>query len=260
MSEVLAIALASMHQDMGQADRIAQNLANVSTPGYRRAVAAARPFAEAIDAAAASRSPVVVGSAAPGVQEAPGALQVLVDGRPGTLRMTGQPLDLALEGEGYFEVATPSGPAYTRQGSFALDGQGRLVTASGHAVMGTGGEIRLTTRTPAIDANGKISEPDAMSSFSTPGSVAQLRVVRFAKDAELRQLGDGLLAPTQGAVAGADSGTLVRQGALENSNVSSLQEMIQLMQTVRHFESMQKVVQGYDDLLSTSIRKLGDLS
>ncbi len=261
MSEVFAIALASMHQDMGQLDRIAQNLANASTPGYKRAVATARPFTEAIDAAAAARSPVVLSEAASSaVQGLRGELRVLVDGRPGTLRVTGQPLDLALEGEGYFEVATPSGTAYTRQGTFALDAQGRLVTGSGYAVLGVGGEIRLTTRTPIIDASGRIAEPDAASNASALGNVAQLRVVRFEKGTQLRQLGDGLLVPTQGATAHADPSTLIRQGTLENSNVSSLQEMIQLIQTSRHFESMQKIVQGYDDLLSTSIRKLGDLS
>jgi flagellar basal-body rod protein FlgG len=186
-----------------------------------------------------------------------------LDPSVGTLQMTGQPLDVALEGEGYFEVSTDQGPAYTRQGTFRLDAGGRLVTAQGHPVMGTNGEIRLATRTPAIDAAGRITEPDATSgpSVLAPGTaVAQLRVVRMEKGAELRHLGDGLVVTSAEVQPLGEADLQIRQGALENSNVSTLREMVLLMDTTRHFESMQRVVQSYDELLSTSIRKLGDLT
>lgn len=257
MSEIYAITLASLHQDMGQVDRIAQNLANTGTPGYKREVAAARPFADALAGMAATKAAAKDGA------PAAGALQVRVDPAAGTLRMTGQPLDLALQGEGYFEVATDDGPAYTRQGSFHLDAGGRLVTADGHAVMGTNGEIRLTTRTPAVDAAGRITEPDATSGPSALGpgtSVAQLKIVRFEGGAQLRHLGSGLLAVPGPVQPLSDARTTVHQGALENSNVNSMQEMVQLIQTMRHFESVQRIIQGYDELLTTSIRKLGDIA
>jgi flagellar basal-body rod protein FlgG len=269
VSEIYAIALAAMHQDMGQLDRIAQNLANAGTPGYKRVVAAARPFGEEVDALSAvgSESPLLPGRAPPLSITGAGVLQLLTDRRGGTLRTTGQPLDLALEGDGYFEVKTEAGPAYTRQGSFTLDAERRLVTAQGQAVMGTDGEIRLATATPVIDAAGKITEPDATGTVAAaPGAIApSLRIVHFETTAELRDLGDGLVAPgpgasPQGRGSVESEPTRVRQGALENSNVSSMQEMVQLIQTMRHFESLQRIVQGYDDLLSTSIRKLGDLS
>lgn len=256
MTDVFAIALASLQRDMGQVDRVAQNLANLATPGYKREVSVARPFAESFDAATAAQAgrPAVDGGE-------PAALKVKIDAAAASLRLTGQPLDLALEGDGFFEVQTEAGPAYTRQGSFELDAAGRLVTAQGHAVMGTNGAIRLTTRTPVVDAAGRISEPDAAPGASSldPGGSARLRIVRFDKSAELRRLDDGLLGSSTPPQPLAESEAQVRQGALENSNVSSAQEMIQLIQTMRHFESMQRVVQGYDELLSTSIRKLGDL-
>lgn len=258
MTDVFAIALASLQRDMGQVDRIAQNVANLSTPGYKREVSAARPFTELVEAGTAGPQPPPGSGAGP----TPGAMQVKLDDRVGTLRVTQQPLDLALEGEGYFEVMTGAGPAYTRQGAFGLDAAGRLITAQGHAVLGTNGEIRLTTRTPVVDAAGRITEPDAAAG-GAPGRdapVARLRIVRFEKGTELRHLGNGLLVAAGAAQDVAEAEVRLRQGALENSNVSSMQEMVQLIQTMRHFESMQRVVQGYDELLSTSIRKLGDLS
>lgn len=257
MSDILTIALVSLHQDMGKIDRIAQNLANTGTPGYKREVAAARPFAQTVEELSAAPAPT--GAADAGT----GTVQVRVDPAPGTLRVTGQPLDLALEGEGYFEVATAEGPAYTRQGDFQVDATGRLVTADGHAVMGTSGEITLRTRAPVIDVTGRITEPESVVGATAlpPGTpAAQLKIIRFEKGTALRHLGNGLLA-LAGAPQPAGAGEVsIRQGALENSNVKSMQEMVQLMQTVRHFESVHRIVQGYDEILTTSIRKLGELS
>jgi flagellar basal-body rod protein FlgF len=260
MQTAFAIALASMHNDMSRLDRVALNLANVATPAYKREVVAVRPFAEVLDSAA-QHAVAGAGVTTDDPGRTPGALLVRTDLRPGTLRITGHALDLALAADGFFEVSTPEGPAYTRRGDFHVDARGRLVTAEGHAVMGRDGEIVLTTQAPVVDAEGRITEPTATTgpSATDPGAaVAQLRVVRVEDPASLQRLGDGLLA------AGADvtevrAGAQVRQGALENANVSSMQEMVQLIETMRHFESMQRVAQGYDDMLGTAIRKLGDL-
>jgi flagellar basal-body rod protein FlgF len=254
MQPVLAIALTAMHQDMARLDRVALNLANVATPGYKREVIAARPFVDALDDAAAARA----------TDASPDAGQMLVrlDRRPGTLKKTGEPFDVALTGEGYFEVATAAGPAYTRQGNFKTDAQGRLVTTQGDPVMGKNGEIYLTTLTPLIDALGTITEPYASTgaSAAAPGTpVAQLKIVQLDA-AQTAPLGNGLVAANAGAAVLADADIHLRQGALENANVETLQEMVQLMQTLRHFESMQKIAQGYDDMVGTAVRKLGDLS
>ena len=254
MQEIFAITLASMHQDMARLDGVALNLANVSTPGYKRGVVATQPFATLVEASEGH-----VGASAADAM----GVQVLNDMRPGTVKLTGEVLDVALVGDGFFEVTTPSGPAYTRQGNFRKDALGRLVTAQGYPVMGKNGEIFLTTQTPVIDATGNITEPNATTGPSAinPGTpVAQLKVVKFDSPKTLQRLGEGMVSAGAGMTVVDDASVQIRQGALENGNVSSMQEMMQLIQTMRHFESMQKMTQGYDDMLGTAIRKLGDLS
>ncbi|WP_459569022.1 flagellar hook-basal body protein [Cupriavidus sp. 8B] len=253
MQEIFAVTLASMHQDMARLDRVALNLANVTTPGYKREVVSAQPFSQVVDAMAFAPEQAV----------GPDGLQVLSDMRPGTMKLTGQALDVALASEGFFEVTTPNGLAYTRQGNFRTDARGRLVTVQGYPVMGKNGDIYLATQSPAIDTAGNITEPNATTGPSAlnPGAaVAQIKVVRFDSPKTLPRLGEGLVAAGSGMTVANDAEMQIRQGVLENGNVNSMQEMVQLMQTMRHFESMQKVAQGYDDMLGTAIRKLGDLS
>jgi flagellar basal-body rod protein FlgF len=269
MQEVLAITLQAMHQDMQRLDRIGTNLANALTPGYKREVvasqssqASASMFALAVDHMGASSADIQ------GTTQTFAPMIVQTDVRPGTLKSTGQSLDLALAGPGYFEVSTEHGPAYTRQGNFQVDARGRLVTAQGFPVMGKSGEIYLNSRTPAIDAAGFIADTPGVSfkpgnapqSIVQTPAVAQIKVVQFEDEKSLQRLGDGLVAGSDNVIQLKDSDIQVRQGYLENSNVNSLQEMVQMMQTMRHFESMQKAATGYDDMTAMAIRKLGELS
>src|SRR4051812_17860177 len=117
MDSILSAVVSGMQADMARMDRVAMNIANVQTPGYKRAVVTTVPFGQRVEAA---------GTAQPAIH---------TDSRPGTLKTTGQGLDFALAGPGWFEVRTPQGAAYTRNGSFRLDAAGRLVTQQGHAVM-----------------------------------------------------------------------------------------------------------------------------
>ncbi|MHA6882776.1 flagellar hook-basal body protein [Ralstonia pseudosolanacearum] len=254
MQEIFAVTLSSMHQDMARLDGVALNLANVSTPGYKRGVVAVPPFSSVVDA--------VAGQAGAHAADMNG-VQVMSDMRPGTVKLTGEPMDVALAGDGFFEVTTPSGPAYTRQGNFRTDAMGRLVTAQGYPVMGKNGEIFLTTQTPVVDAAGNVTEPNATtgpSAVNPRTPIAQIKVVKFDTPKTLQRLGEGLVASGTGMTVVDDANVQIRQGALENANVSSMQEMMQLIQTMRHFESVQKITQGYDEMIGTAIRKLGDLS
>src|SRR5688572_18526587 len=126
MDEILAISLKSMQGDMARLEQIGMNLANVLTPGYKRGVAMQTPVGANFAAHLTGMSAAVQGQAN---AAALAPVSIRSDSRTGTLKATGQALDLALAGKGYFEVATEHGPAYTRQGSFRLDGAGRLVTA-----------------------------------------------------------------------------------------------------------------------------------
>lgn len=251
MDEILAVALRSMQLDMARLDQVAMNLANVSTAGYKRGVvvnsgALHTPrFAQALEAAA-------TGSAA--LPSQPVAPLHGTDWRAGTLKATGQSLDLAISGDAYFEVATENGPAYTRAGSFQTDARGRIVSAQGHALMADGGEILLKSARPTISATGVVTEPDGQGDVS----LGKIRLVRFPEGTRLEPMGQGLYVPAGGARPVAAEDAQVRQGVLENSNVNPAHEMTQLMQAMRHFESMQRTVQMRDDMLGTAIRRLGE--
>lgn len=261
MSDVLAISLHSMQQDMARLERISMNMANATTPGYKREVAVSLPiggtgtgaFVDAMRDAGAS----LAGTS--GTTTLGGSFVVRPDLRPGTLKSTGQSLDIALTSPGYFEVSTDTGLAYTRQGGWQLDGRGRLVTPQGHPVMGVGGEIVLSRPNPVIDANGQVFESKAGGGAeATP--IAQIKVVRFDDASELRRMGDGLMTTAQAPSQVPEADVQLRQGFLENANVSSMQEMAQLIQSMRHFESMQRVALGYDEMIGGAVRKLGELS
>lgn len=241
MQEIYALTLASMHNDMSRLDHIAQNLANVTTPGYKRQVVAARPFVDALQDAQNVQPP-----------------EVLTDMRAGTVRSTGQALDLALVGEGYFEVMTEKGPAYTRMGNFSVDARGRLVTSQGYPVMGKNGDIHLTGRAPVIDSAGNITEAAAPDGMSQATPAGQLKVVRFDASQPLHRQGDGLIAAGEGMTLLPVGDVQIRQGALENANVNTTREMVDLIQTMRHFESMHRVVQGYDEMIGSAVRKLAE--
>ncbi|MEY3201134.1 MAG: hypothetical protein RIR70_684 [Pseudomonadota bacterium] len=239
MKTVPEIALTAMQGDMTRMSATSSNIANALTPAYQRQVVVQRgipgvSFSNQVDGLTTE-------------------LKVQNDPRPGTLKSTSNRLDVALVSAGFFEVDTPQGPAYTRAGAFQVDARGRLVTAQGYPVMGKGGEIHLTTQTPTIDAQGAVSEGGRV--------VGNLKVVRFEAPQNLMRLGNGLYQGGTESMVGSvmsESQIEMRQGYLENSNVTHVHEMVQMMQTLRHFESMQRAAQSYDDMLGTAIRKLGE--
>lgn len=239
MHPILSVVLGSMHADLARVDRSGMNIANAHTPGYKREVAVST-FSSRVEAA---------------------TLSAQTDLRPGTLKPTGQDLDLAIVGDAWFEVATPEGPAHTRQGNFRLDNRGRLVTQQGRPVMGNAGEIQLLHGNPLVDETGRVFERAAAGGSPLPMSaspIAQIRLVQIERGAASRRLGDGLLRFEQPGVPAAEGSVQVLRGHLENSNVSHLHEMVRLMEAVRHFETMQKVAVGYDEMLGASIRRLGE--
>lgn len=241
--DALTIAAIGMQDDLARLNSISQNLANVMTPGYKRAVPFSQSFSQYMEGAA-SLSPLT--SVAAGTS----ASQTAFDPAAGTLRHTGNTLDVAIDGDGYFEVMTDSGAAYTRQGTLHIDARGRLVTAQGHPVMGVGGELSISGNSATIERNGDVRQGDQI--------VGQLKLMRFANPERMTVLGNGLFA--QGGARLADTGVAgtVRAGYQESSNVNAPREMVRLTETIRHFESMQKVFQGYDEAMEKAIRKLGE--
>ena len=241
MSNALVTAIDSMQNDMRQMETLSQNMVNISTPGYRRAIpSASAPGFERALAAAQPGAPA---------QAAQAARSLAVDLSHGAVKQTGRAWDLAIDGDGYFELATPEGPVYTRAGDFALDARGRLVSQSGYAVQGTEGEIVLDGSAASIARDGRITQDGR--------EVGQLRIVRFANAAALERSSAGALRAVAGAAGEIDPRAQLLSGHLEGSNVAPMREMVAMLQTTRHFESAQKLYQGYDEMLGSAIQKLG---
>ena len=239
--DALSIVSIGMQDDLQRLSSISQNLANVTTPAYKREIAVTRSFDSHMEQARAADGKGVVQQQ---------ANTVALDMSHGALRYTGNPLDLAIEGDGYFEVMTDKGPVYTRRGTLHIDTRGRIVTEQGNPLMGVGGELIVSGTSVTIDRNGEVRQADRQ--------VGQVKLVRFANPNSLVALGNELFA--QGSARLADTGTdgTIRAGYQEGSNVSSPQEMVRLTETVRHFEAMQKIMQGYDDAFEKALHKLGD--
>jgi flagellar basal-body rod protein FlgF len=224
----------AMRNDAETLRVIAQNVSNMETVAYRREIAVMRSsFDQAADAARAALT-------------APQSIETAIDARPGTLKSTGEALNVALEGPGFFVVDSPRGEALTRRGDFRLDNEGRLVTHDGLPVLGENGAI-FPGAAPAIAPDGAVTSAGEV--------VGQLRVAQVAPDSKLTALGGDLYSADQ--LPQADSATRLRQGFLETSNVESVQEMVRLIETMRHFESVQRFVRDYDDMMSKAISELG---
>lgn len=170
----------------------------------------------------------------------------------GPLRQTGNTLDLALEGDGFFVVNTPEGRAYTRQGNFQRDAGGKLVTVDGYEVLGNGGPISI--------ASGKVDINSRGSVIVNGAPVGTLEVVDFPKPYALQKKGNALFVPANPQMTPQPvANPLVAQGALEDSNVNTIQEMAYLIETTRYFETCQKVVRSYDDMAGKAANELGKL-
>lgn len=240
MFSVLAMTEMGMSNDVQRMQVISHNLANVSTVGFKKEIAVARPFVDHLRGATMSAS-----------DQVRPALTTYVDHTEGTLKHTANPLDLGLEGSGYFVVQTPTGEGYTRQGSFRVDTEGRLVTASGgHPVAAMSGEIRLTTMQPLIDAQGAVWEGQTQ--------VGQIKIIGVKNPESMTTLGQGLYAMTD-TTDYSDSVPRVRQGFTETGNVVAMNEMIKMIETVRHFEASQRLVRAYDAMLDRAINAGGEV-
>ena len=251
MNQVTALALRSMQHDMKRVERLGVNVANAMTPGYKRELVVDTPFANLID------HQIQTDAVAANMQT---QIEIATDNRAGVLKETGEKLDLAIAGDGYFEILTPNGLAYTRKGNFQVDARGRLTTENGDAVMGKNGEIFLKSSQPQIERDGKIFEGQPNGVGTDNVVVAQIKLVLLSDKKNLVRDNHGQVTGDPELVLTEVKDPQIRQGHLENSNVSSMEEMVHLMQTMRHFESMQKLVQGYDEMLGSAIKKLGETS
>jgi flagellar basal-body rod protein FlgG len=229
-------------------EAVSQNLANANTAGYKagRVVFEVRPLTRDGEVSGLSLDPILGRTAAQVAEVA-----TVRDFAQGPVRTSGNPLDAALTGEGFFAVATPRGERYTRQGSFALDRDGYLVTHHGERVQGDGGDIRVGGGDIAIGDDGSITA-DGLA-------VGRIKVVGFGPTPQLVPEGAALFAPMPGVVGTPIDAASVRMqpGAIEASNVDAVASMVELVEVSRGFESYMRTMQRLDEVAQRSINEVG---
>lgn len=227
-----------------QLDVVANNMANINSTGFK---AENILFEEYVMPGAADRSFPNGSQALSYVHD----WATMHDLAPGAMVQTGNPLDVALQGEGFLAIQTPDGDRWTRNGVFEINAAGVLVTQNGHPVQAQGGgEFRFAPEETDITIT-----PDGTVS-SSAGLKGQLRVVEFANPQELSREGDTLFAGGNPLNAQATS---VVQGATERSNVSGITEMAEMVRVTRAYTSLADLIQRQDDLRRSAIQRLGDM-
>jgi flagellar basal-body rod protein FlgG len=254
MIRSLYIAKTGLEAQQAQMDVTSNNLANVSTTGFKksRAVFEDLMYQNLRQPGAQSTQQTQLPS---GLQVGTGVRTVATERlhTQGNLQQTGNNKDLAISGEGFFQVQMADGTtAYTRDGSFQLDSQGQLVTASGYPVQPPI-TIPANATSVTVGADGTVSVTQAGS--TAPTQVGQVQLAMFINPAGLESKGGNLYAET--AASGTPNvvspstngaGTLA-QGAVETSNVNVVEEMVNMIQTQRAYEINSKAVTTSDQML-----------
>ncbi|EGO64072.1 flagellar basal-body rod protein FlgF [Acetonema longum] len=232
-------------------DVTANNLANANTTGYKKDVAVNKDFASLLIKRINDGQEENIGRLGVGVQ----VDEVVTMHDMGVTRVTGNPLDLAIEGKGFFAVETPTGVCYTRNGNFTRDSLGQLVTQDGYRVLGQGGAIQLDGST-IIGQNGSVRVTLTDDDQAEAIEVGQLQFVEFDNEKQLRKIGDSLYV-YEGEQPPAQASGIIQQGMLEGSNVNVVTEMVNMITGYRAYEISAKVVQTHDTLLDKAANEVG---
>lgn len=224
----LNIAASGMVAEQVRQDQLANDLANASTPGFKPDQSSQQSFGDVL--LANTQGGHAIGSIDQGVSIG----KTSTDLTPGTLQETGEPLDFAVAGSGFFAVKTAQGVRYTRDGQFTSNAQGVLTDASGDPVLGQGGaEIKVAT--------GGTVPASAVGVFEVPDAVEQ---------------GENLYT---GTAAGKASGT-VHQGSLESSGVDAAKVMVEMITSLRSFQSGQQAIQTIGQTMQEAASQVGSLN
>jgi flagellar basal-body rod protein FlgG len=254
MIRSLWIAKTGLDAQQTQMDVISNNLANVGTSGFKRARAV---FEDLIYQTL--RQP---GAQSSQQTQLPSGLQIGTGVRPvateriftqGNLQQTGNSLDIAIQGKGFFQVLMPDGTtAYTRDGQFQTDAQGQLVTSSGFPVQ-PAITIPASAQSVTIGRDGTVSVTQAGQ--STPTQIGSLQLANFVNPTGLQSAGENLYTETASSgtaslgAPGTSGAGLLNQGYTETSNVNVVEELVNMIQTQRAYEINSKAIQSSDQML-----------
>ena len=258
MFDALYIAATGMQAQQQAVDTIANNLANVSTTGFKKARVSFTDLMtrEATRSQALTADPALdAGLVAPAQRLGAGVGTASV-GKvfdPGDVKQTGSQFDVAIQGDGFLELTMPDGSrAFTRGGTLKVNADGTLVTASGH-LLRPGISVPSNATGVAIQPDGRVRI--TVPNQATPVDAGQLELVRFANPGALLSEGDNVYRGTDasGAAmsgrAGLDGIGTIAQGYLEGSNVKMIDEMVGLVVAQRAYEASVKIVQASDEML-----------
>jgi flagellar basal-body rod protein FlgG len=241
MTDAITISAIAMNNATKQLDIVSQNMANANTNGYMREIAVNRAFSNYIDTELTQFS-----SQLPVIPET----QNVIDFSHGALRKTDNPLDFAIEGDGFFEVMSGKQKLYSRHGSFSINEQGQLINSSGMALNGSEGPLLLTSGEVEINSKGEV--------YQGQDYMGRIKLVSILEPQMMTKQGNGLFAINQAGLIEQDEISRVRQGYIESSNVEAVSEMVNMMTLMRNFEANAKVISSYDDMLSNAISSIAE--
>lgn len=255
--KALAIAATGMHAQQTNLEVIANNIANINTTSFKRARAEFTDLLYQTDRAAGVQSRGGEGTVPEGIRIGLGARTAAVRNLhiQGALDQTGNRLDVAILGLGWFQISGSNGETlYTRAGSFNRNETGQLVTIDGFAVQ-PNITIPIDAQEVSINQSGEVyARIDGQTELQNLG---QLSLATFANDAGLEPLGDNLYRETTASgaavtgIAGVDGVGTIRQGYLEKSNVDPVKEITELISAQRAYEMNSKIIQASDEMLAT---------
>jgi flagellar basal-body rod protein FlgF len=245
MSGMIYQAAAGALLQQMRLDMLTNNLANINTTGYKADVPAFRiphPDAPSQDGTA-----VIPGGLSP---YAP-PLEAYTNFASGPLVRTGNSLDTAIVGKGFFEIQSPTGVLFSRKGNFTVNAQGVLATAEGWPVMGQRGQIAIDGSAVAINESGDVHVDGEM--------VDTLRVVDFDDPQRLRKKEGTFFWHEEGRRGEvlAQGAVHVTQGFVESSNVDAIRTMTELIETMRVFETYQRIIRSADEATSKTVNEVG---
>ncbi len=243
-------AAMGMLTDVTKLDTVSNNLANINTTGYRKDLPTFATYAERMIYAKEFQKMRPIGNLEHGVV----LDRVYNDVEQGMIQESGNSLDFAIEGEGFFALEIPgSGVFYSRAGNFKINQQNQLVNADGLAVLDENGNYIYLTEDFQVDRGGYIKDPAG-------NIITRLGIYAFANPSTLQKVGYTLYQPTQesGQPIPAENFRIM-QGYIELSNVNAVREMIKMIEAQRHFEFNQRVVVTEDQMLAKLMDQVASL-
>ena len=244
MNQTMLISLSHQMAAYQAMDSIANNIANVSTPGFKRETPTFQEYVAQVQPGEGEQG----GNSVSYVQET----GVVRDLSEGPMQSTGGKFDFAIHGNGYFVIQTANGERYTRNGHFTLDLNGKLSTEDGNEVETQGGALSITPQDGDVNVSGDGTVSATIN--GTQSQLGKLKVVDFANDAALQKEGDSLYSTTQ--TANAAKNVKVIQGMLESSNVQPVVEISNMIEIMRSYQATANLSQSQQSQDMASIDKL----